>query len=90
MNSILFYEQYFHNYREENDVALAQQLQGQINTESNSIDRTKYNNNYQSFDHQVRSASIFTLVSFHFYSDRIITMKSNNHRRVQIRAVMNN
>jgi hypothetical protein len=41
------------NSREENDIALAQQLQNQMKIQSNPIDQTKSNTHYHSFDDQV-------------------------------------
>jgi hypothetical protein len=56
-----------YNYREDNDIALAQQLQDEMKIQSNSIDQTTYNTHHQSSDDQVQINIMFISIFLFFF-----------------------
>ncbi len=59
---------FFDNFREENDIALAQKLQEQMKIQSNSTDQTTYNIHSQSSDDHVRLNIIFLNNNYRSFS----------------------
>ena len=78
----------FFNYSEENDTALARQLQEKMKISSNPIDRDSRHNSPE--DQVRRNVMFIHALSFFFRDDRIILTKSIIHQHLLIQVVTSN